>query len=221
MKTNNESSNEEDFSTKFDELEVRKVPPTEASVAVQPAVQPAPSKKKGSGFLRTCLFWSVGLFGIFALGIAATWVLQVRPRSAQIEKLGVQATTAQADVVDLEERLDLLLPLEDENAALLVEATAMNQELALLRVLLSVKTAQIALMMDDVADAQEGLANSRESLEHIAQGVTGAEVEVLRDLINRLDLIQSEIDRDVEAAAQDLEILANTLVTLERAISIR
>ena len=221
MKANNEPSNEEDFSTKFDELEVRKVPPTEASVAVQPAVQPAPSKKKGSGFLRTCLFWSVGLFGIFALGIAATWVLQVRPRSAQIEKLGVQATTAQADVVDLEERLDLLLPLEDENAALLVEATAMNQELALLRVLLSVKTAQIALMMDDVADAQEGLANSRESLELIAQGVTGAEVEVLRDLINRLDLIQSEIDRDAEAAAQDLEILANTLVTLERAISIR
>ncbi len=221
MKTNNESSNEEDFSTKFDELEVRKVPPTEASVAVQPAVQPAPSKKKGSVFLRTCLFWSVGLFGIFALGIAATWVLQVRPRSEQIEKLGVQATTAQADVVDLEERLDLLLPLEDENAALLVEATAMNQELALLRVLLSVKTAQIALMMDDVADAQEGLSNSRESLERIAQGVTGAEVEVLRDLINRLDLIQSEIDRDAEAAAQDLEILANTLVTLERAISIR
>ena len=221
MKANNEPSNEEDFSTKFDELEVRKVPPTEASVAVQPAVQPAPSKKKGSGFLRTCLFWSVGLFGIFALGIAATWVLQVRPRSAQIEKLGVQATTAQADVVDLEERLDLLLPLEDENAALLVEATAMNQELALLRVLLSVKTAQIALMMDDVADAQEGLSNSRESLERIAQGVTGAEVEVLRDLINRLDLIQSEIDRDAEAAAQDLEILANTLVTLERAISIR
>ena len=133
MKANNEPSNEEDFSTKFDELEVRKVPPTEASVAVQPAVQPAPSKKKGSGFLRTCLFWSVGLFGIFALGIAATWVLQVRPRSAQIEKLGVQATTAQADVVDLEERLDLLLPLEDESAALLVEATAMNQELALLQ----------------------------------------------------------------------------------------
>ena len=221
MKPNNELSNEEDFSTKFDELEVRKVPPTEASVAMQPPVQPAPSKKKGSGFLRTCLFWSVGLFGIFALGIAVTWVLQVRPRSIEIEKLGVQAATSQAEVVDLEERLDLLLPLEDENTALLVETAAMNQELALLRVLLSVKTAQMALMMDDVADAQEGLENSREDLERVAQGMTGAEAEVLRDLINRLDLIQSEIDRDPGAAAQDLEILTNTLVTLERAISIR
>ncbi len=221
MKPNNEFSSEEDISTKFDELEIRKVPPTEASVAVQPPVQPAPSKKKGSGFLRTCLFWSVGLFGIFALGIAATWVLQVRPRSIEIEKLGVQVVTAQAEVVDLEERLDLLLPLEDENTALLVETAAMNQELALLRVLLSVKTAQMALMMDDVADAQEGLENSREDLERVAQGMTGAEAEVLRDLINRLDLIQSEIDRDPGAAAQDLEILANTLVTLERAISIR
>jgi len=221
MKPTNELSNEEDFSTKFDELEVQKVPPTETPVEVQPPVQPAPSEKKGSGFLRSCLFWSVGLFGIFALGIAATWVLQVRPRSAEIEKLGVQAATTQADVVDLEERLDHLLPLEEENAALLVETTAMNQELALLRVLLSVKTAQMALNMDDVADAQEGLENSKEDLERVAQGMTGAEAEVLRDLINRLDLIQSEIVRDPEAAAQDLEILANTLVTLERAISTR
>ena len=220
MKPTNELSNEEDFSTKFDELEVQKVPPTETPVEVQPPVQPAPSEKKGSGFLRTCLFWSVGLFGIFALGIAATWVLQVRPRSAEIEKLGVQAATAQADV-DLEERLDHLLPLEEENAALLVETTAMNQELALLRVLLSVKTAQMALNIDDVADAQEGLENTKEDLERVAQGMTGAEAEVLRDLINRLDLIQSEIVRDPEAAAQDLEILANTLVTLERAISTR
>lgn len=221
MKPNNESSKEEDFSTKFDELEVQKVPPTEAPVAVQPPVQPAPSKKKGSGFLRTCLFWTVGLLGIFALGIAATWVLQVRPRSAQIEKLGVQAATLQAEVIDLEGRLDLLLPLEDENAALLVEATAMDQGQALLRVLLSVKTAQMALMMDDAADALEGLENTREDLERVAQGTTGAEAEVLQDLINRLDLIQSEIDRDPEAAYQDLEILANTLVTLEHAISIR
>jgi hypothetical protein len=163
----------------------------------------------------------VGLFGIFALGIAATWVLQVRPRSVQIEKLGVHGATAQAEVVDLEERLDLLLPLEEENAALLVETAAMNQELALLRVLLNVKTAQMALMMDEVADAEERLENSREDLERVSQGMTGAEAEVLRDLINRLDLIQSEIDRDPEAAAQDLEILANTLVTLERAISTR
>lgn len=221
MKPNNESSKEEDFSTKFDELEVQKVPPTEAPVAVQPPVQPAPSKKKGSGFLRTCLFWTVGLLGIFALGIAATWVLQVRPRSAQIEKLGVQAATLQAEVIDLEGRLGLLLPLEDENAALLVEATAMDQGQALLRVLLSVKTAQMALMMDDAADALEGLENTREDLERVAQGTTGAEAEVLQDLINRLDLIQSEIDRDPEAAYQDLEILANTLVTLEHAISIR
>lgn len=221
MKPNNESSKEEDFSTKFDELEVQKVPPTEAPVAVQPPVQPAPSKKKGSGFLKTCLFWTVGLLGIFALGIAATWVLQVRPRSAQIEKLGVQAATLQAEVIDLEGRLDLLLPLEDENAALLVEATAMDQGQALLRVLLSVKTAQMALMMDDAADALEGLENTREDLERVAQGTTGAEAEVLQDLINRLDLIQSEIDRDPEAAYQDLEILANTLVTLEHAISIR
>ena len=221
MKPNNESSKEEDFSTKFDELEVQKVPPTEAPVAVQPPVQPAPSKKKGSGFLRTCLFWTVGLLGIFALGIAATWVLQVRPRSAQIEKLGVQAATLQAEVIDLEGRLGLLLSLEDENAALLVEATAMDQGQALLRVLLSVKTAQMALMMDDAADALEGLENTREDLERVAQGTTGAEAEVLQDLINRLDLIQSEIDRDPEAAYQDLEILANTLVTLEHAISIR
>jgi len=221
MKSNNELSNQEEFSTKFDELEVRKVPPTKASVAVQHPVQPATPKEKGSGFLRTCLFWSVGLFGIFALGLAATWVLQVRPRSIQIEKLGVQAATAQAEVDNLEERLDLLLPLEEENAALLVETNAMNQELALLRVLLSVKTAQMALMMDDVVDAQVGFENSREDLERIAQGMTGAEAEVLRDIINRLDLIQSEIDRDPEAAAQDLEILANTLVTLERAISTR
>jgi predicted phage gp36 major capsid-like protein len=97
----------------------------------------------------------------------------------------------------------------------------MNQELALLRVLLNVKTAQMALMMDEVADAEERLENSREDLDRVSQGMTGAEAEVLRDLINRLDLIQSEIDRDPEAAAQDLEILANTLVTLERAISTR
>lgn len=215
MAPNNDSSDEEELSTKFEELEVQKVLPTEESVEVQPE----PSKKRGSGFLRTCLFWLVGLLGIFALGIAATWVLQVRPRSAKIEMLDIQAATLQAEVIDLEERLNLLLPLEDENIALLAETTTMGHGLTLLRVLLSVKTSQMALMLDNVVDAQEELANSRENLERLEQELTGAEEEVVRDIINRLDLIQSEIDRDPDAAAQDLTIIANTLVTLERAIS--
>ena len=215
MESTNDSSKEEEFSMNFDELEIRKVPPTEASMEVEPEA----SKKKGSGFLRTCLFWSVGLLGIFALGIAATWVLQVRPRSAEIDMLDIQAETIQAAVFDLEEQLDLILPLEDENIVLLAELTAMDLRLILLRVLLNVKTTQMALMMNDVVGAQEELANSRENLERIEPSVTGAEQEVVLDLINRVDLIQSEIDRDPKTAAQDLTILVNTLITLERAIS--
>ncbi len=221
MAPNNDTLSREELSNKFDELEVQKAAPTEASSTGHSPVQPLPSKKKGSGFLRTCLFWSVGLLGIFALGIAATWVLQVRPRSAQIEELDVRAGTLQAQVEDLEGKLEPLLPLEDENAVLIGETEAMNRELALLRVLLIVKTSQMSLMMDEVVDAQESLENVGEDLERLAQSLTGAEAEVLQDLIKRLNLIQSEIGRDPEAASQDLEILANTLVTLERAIRIK
>ena len=204
------TSQEEELSARFDGLEVEKDQVREA-VPQRSGKQPG----RGSRFLRSCLFWSVGLLGIFALGIAATWVLQVRPRASQLTKIERENSTLQVQVNELQTQVEEMRPLEEENVKLEADVQAKAQALLIFGIIEDIYTAQLALVEKEIKDARAALTNVGDDLIRLESELSGAEREVVRDLSNRVELVLSEMERDPEAALQDLDIMLSTLITLK------
>jgi hypothetical protein len=81
-----------------------------------------------------------------------------------------------------------------------------------------VTSAQLALAQEDEIAAKAALAGTRVSLLELEEKLSAADAETVRGLIERLELVQGEVESDEFAASRDLEILANNLLTLERSL---
>ncbi len=205
-----------------DELEIQiEAPDVEASEAEKPVAEtkqeifeeavassePVKPKRR----LRRFLFWTLCVFGLFAMGLAATWFFQVGPLSIELEK-------ARIEIQSLESELEALrsLPAENEQLSDALETSESHQQL--LGVLVNVTSAQLALAQGDTIAAKTALAGTRASLLELEEDLSGDDSETVRDLIDRLELLQGELDTDKFAASRDLEILANNLLSLERSL---
>lgn len=182
-------------------------------VEIEPGRPPGPSRFQRG--LRTFLLWAVGLLGVFALGIAATWVQQVQPRIAVAETLRSDLEAVQSEQNALKAEVEQLRPLKDENAALQKQAEESELHLRLLRVLVDVTTAQLALTQENVAAAKASLVQASTDLSALKAGST-SETATIEGLQERVQLVLQEIDGDAFAARRDLEIMTNSLLALEK-----
>jgi len=177
---------------------------------------PTPKDSRAGGFLKRALRWVVIFLVVFTLGIVAMQIVRVRPLTDEQDSLSQSLAEAQSTQQDLQAEIDRLEGVEQENQALTETLQQTEVKLALLNILVDVTRAQLALAQEDplgVAAALEG---------------TGEKLATLRDLMGdsdlggireRLVLVLSEVDGDPFAAERDLEILANTLLEIERDLS--
>lgn len=161
--------------------------------------------------LRRFLFWTLCIIGVFALGLVAMWFVRVGPLSTELEK-------ARVEIKSLESELEDLRPMKAENAQLSDALETSESHLQLLSVLVNVTSAQLALAQEDEIAAKAALAGTRVSLLELEEKLSAADAETVRGLIERLELVQGEVESDEFAASRDLEILANNLLTLERSL---
>lgn len=161
--------------------------------------------------LRRFLFWTLCIIGVFALGLVAMWFVRVGPLSTELEK-------ARVEIKSLESELEDLRPMKAENAQLSDALETSESHLQLLSVLVNVTSAQLALAQEDEIAAKAALAGTRVSLLALEEKLSAADAETVRGLIERLELVQGEVESDEFAASRDLEILANNLLTLERSL---
>jgi len=205
-----------------DELEITiEAPDVEAAEAEKPVtetdqeiteadevpVEPDKPKRR----LRRLLFWTLSVTGVFALGLVAMWLVRVGPLSTEFEK-------ARSEVESLESELEDLRPLQAENAQLIDELAMGESQLQLLDVLVNVTSAQLALAQEDEIAAKAALAGTKVSLVELEEKLSAEDAETVRGMIDRLELVQGELDTDEFAASRDLEILANNLLSLERSL---
>lgn len=210
--------NEEDAQAN-DELEITlEAPDVEAEKPVMDSEQeivedegvpsePVEPKRR----LRRFLFWTLFVTGVFALGLVAMWFVRVGPLSTEFEKASIK-------VESLEFELEDLRPLRAENEQLLDELEMGESQLQLLDVLVNVTSAQLALAQEDEIAAKAALAGTKASLLELEEKLSAGDAETVRSLIDRLELVQGEVDTDEFAASRDLEILANNLLSLERSL---
>ena len=187
--------------------------------AVPPVKQPAP-RSGWAPWKSRALRWTTGLLVVFALGLVATWLVQVQPLRGQVAALEQERESLQASVVDLQAETARLEGVDAENAALTVTKTELEQKSALLTAKVGTLQAQFVLASGrDTREAVKALSSADDQLEILEKTLAGTQQESVRALRYRLAMAAEEVKTDPFAAQRDLEVLANGLATMEKDLS--
>jgi predicted negative regulator of RcsB-dependent stress response len=190
-------------------------------------VAPGPStegeeKKEESrlaGWASRTLRYLVAVGVVFALGVAVVWLMRVQPQMREIRDLSQSRDSIQKELTSAQSELDQLRPLKDQNAKLTSQLDEANRHLSLLSVLVDVTSAQLSLAQDQPLSAQAALKNTDSKMANLESGLSGTAATNVKGMRNRLGLIMNELQSgDRFAAQRDLEIVANTLVDLEKTL---
>lgn len=170
------------------------------------------------GLARKGLRWAVALGLSFVLGIASLWIVRLRPQEDRIRLLESDEHQAQVRIDELELEVTELESLRQENQDLRQQLGQSELHLDLLGILVDVESAQIALEQEDASGAQSALRETDEKLQQLGTGMGGSPAEAVQAMRDRLRLVMEELDSDGFAARQDLEIMANNLLSLEEVL---
>ncbi len=167
-------------------------------------------------FFKRALRWVVVVLAIFTLGVIAMQIVRVGPLTDERNSLDQSLAEAQATRQGLQTELDRLQGVEAENEELARSLQQSEARLAVLDILVDVTRAQLALAQEDTVSVAAALQETGERLNSLRDLVGANELTGLRE---RLVLVLSEVDGDPFAAERDLEILANTLLAIERELA--
>ena len=177
---------------------------------------PAPKDSRAGGFLKRAFRWVVIFLVVFTLGIVAMLFVRVGPLTDERDSLSHSLAEAQAANQDLQTEIDRLEGVEQENRALSEALQRTEVKLALLNILVDVTRAQLALAQEDPLRVAAALEGTGEKLAILRDLMQDSDLEGIRE---RLVLVLAEADGDPFAAERDLEILANSLLAIERELS--
>jgi hypothetical protein len=183
-----------------------------AAMAEKPPAPPS----RFSLFLRSALKWAAGVVLVFGLGVAATWIVRVKPQTDQIAVLGGQVDGLQQQVDSLTSEVEGLRPLKQQNADLQDQLTRAEEHLQVLQVLVDVTSAQVQMGLGEPAAARQALVGTDTALQKLQSGLAPALQKDVQSMRDRLTLALSELETNSFAAVNDLEVLAGDLAAFER-----
>jgi multidrug efflux pump subunit AcrA (membrane-fusion protein) len=180
-------------------------------------------------FFRKVLIWLVIAVIIFSGGMAADHFLRYKPLSeasaatqAELDQARQDLDNIQADVDRLNRSNqaagDAIAALETEKKALLDELDLTATHLELFQVLVDVSNARVALFLENVPEAKTNLLKTQQRLENLLPRITEYDPTLAQDIPQRLNLIISGLDRDVETVKIDLELITKDLLNIEETV---
>jgi len=174
---------------------------------IRPESPPAPPSRMRR-FTAGLLRWAAAVGAVFTLGIIATWIVQVGPRTREITRLRGDLETTTRDLATAQAESERLRPIE-------ADFLRSEQRRLTLQVLVDVTRAQAVLAEGERTAAKTALRETPDRLAALADALGPDFAEQILSMQGRLDLIRSEIDRDVFAAQSDLSILAASLAAID------
>jgi hypothetical protein len=166
------------------------------------------------------LRWTTGLLVVFALGVGATWLAQVRPLQLRLETLAQERAALESQAADLKQQVQAMEAVRAENVRLKVDQARLDQQHLILLARMGTAQAQLALAGGSPGEAPGTLlAQVDRHLAALEEILAGTPQQDVRDLRDRLTLAAGEVETDPFAARRDLEILANGLRLLEEQLS--
>jgi hypothetical protein len=141
---------------------------------------------------------------VFLAGAATLYFWQLRPTQDTLEQTQMDLDHAKESITDLQAELD--------------QADFDMSYAAFLEVQADVYAARLALVEEDALGAKAALANTEDYLEMILEDVAGFDQALADSLPQRLSLIVTNLDADVERAILDAELLSEDLIKVYDAI---
>lgn len=186
---------------------------------------PAPAKPQMGRlrrFWRATLIWLAVIAVAFLAGILTFNYMRYKPLDERLVQAQGELSQATQSISDLEAKLavasDKVTALEHDNQALHSELDAAQTHLELLQVLAQVNNARLALVDGDIPGAKAALENTSAQLEALAPRIAEANPALAESMPQRLALILSGLEGDVETAKVDLELLTGNLLDAETAL---
>lgn len=176
---------------------------------------PAPPSRF-SRFLRGLLKWAAGLVVIFGLGVAATWLVRVKPQADQIAALRSQLDSLQTKLDSITSEVEDLRPLKQKNADLQDQLTSAKEHLQVLQILVDVTSAQVQMGLGQPASARQALVGTDVRLQTLQSSLAADQNSEVQSMRDRLALALGELETNNFAAVNDLEVLAGDLAAFER-----
>ena len=219
------------------ETQPKKTQPTDKPTPEQPAqdrpfdlaqakpAPPAPAKPQMGRlrrFWRATLIWLAVIAVAFLAGILTFNYMRYKPLDERLVQAQGELSQANQSISDLEAKLavasEKATALEHDNQALHSELEAAQTHLELLQVLAQVNNARLALVDGDIPGAKAALENTSAQLEALAPRIAEADPALAGSMPQRLALILSGLEGDVETAKVDLELLTGSLLDAETAL---
>ena len=196
--------------------------------ASQPEHKPAPAKpaKLQLGRLRriwrTALIWLAVVAVAFLAGVLTLYFMRYKPLNETLTQIKGELAQANQNINNLEAKLttssEKVSNLESDNQSLQSELKAATTHLELLQVLVDVSNARLALLDGDVPAAKTALQSTSAKLETLSLRIAEVDANLAQSMPQRLTLILSELDNNVETAKVDLELLTGSLLDVEAAL---
>jgi cell division protein FtsB len=181
------------------------------------AEKPSAPPSRFGLFMRNVLKWAAGLVLVFGLGVAAMWIVRVKPQTDQIAVLQSQIDGLQQQVDSLTTEVEGLRPLKQKNADLQDQLTLAEEHLQVLQVLVDVISAQVQMGLGEPAAARQALSGTDGRLQTLQSKLQADQQKEVQSMRDRLALVLGEVDTNNFAAVNDLEVLAGDLAAFERA----
>jgi hypothetical protein len=164
----------------------------------------APSRAQAA--VRRATRWVIIALVIIALGFLVVWVTFISPRAAETTGWQNTATAAQVQISGLQTQVAALQGVDADRQVL--------------SLLVDVNSARYELAKHNPNGAQLALANTARTLTQLRTELGSEFTSALDSLTQRLNLALKDVrDKDEFAALNDLEVLANSLLNLERGLT--
>ena len=175
----------------------------------------AKQENKFKHFLKKSLRGFLVYLVVFIAGYLVASYIAVKPLKAELVHKNVETQTMEDQIANLQSELDSLSDLQTENSELQAQVDFLNTRVVLMSALTDVHAAQFALALENPANAKLQLANTANSID-ILDSLLGDDRDgTLEGMRQRLDLALTGMDADLFAAQSDLEVLANSLISLD------
>jgi cytoskeletal protein RodZ len=202
--------------------------PAQPDPASKPDPVPAPAKpaKPQLGrfrrFWRTSLIWLAVVAVSFLAGVLIFNFLRYQPLNERLTQTQSELTQSNQNISNLEGKLaaasNKVTALENDNQSLQSKLDTATTHLELLQALVDVNNARLALVADDVPAAKAALKNTAQQLDSLAPRIAAVDDNLAQSMPQRLALILTGLDSDIETAKVDLELLTGNLLDVEAAL---
>lgn len=178
-----------------------------------------PQESRFGRFMRSVLKWLVVIGAAFLAGILFVYFAIFRPAmgrlNAEIDRWSTQSQQMEAEIADLQSRIEALEPMEAENEQLIQENEQLELHIQVMSAITDITSANLALERENPADARLSLNDTSENLVEIKEQLDPSMQQVVEDMETRLENALEILERDPAAAMSDFSILTANLRKLE------